>query len=185
VARYQKLRLKPWRKKSLAVTSAFASGVLEYGTISYVAMRTRDETAQLIADGTFDAAETGAEIGTDLTADLVASGVGIEAAVAIRSTFKVGHRIKRGESARAAVDGVGKDILLVGGEEAGFILLGVAADAALPIPEPHINLAVNGVRITYRLGKVGYNYRQNVLSRRECRQRRLSTLHTEAMGAIP
>lgn len=185
IARYQKLRLKPWRKRSLAVTSVFAGRALEYGTISYVAARTRDETAQLIADGTFDAAEASAEAGTDLTTDLVASGVGIEAAVAVRSAVKIASTIRRGKRVRATVTRAGKNILVVGTEETFFILLGVAGDAALPIPEPHMNLAVNGLRISYRLGKVVYNYRQNVLSRRECRKRRLSTLHTEAIEAIP
>lgn len=184
IVRYQKMRDKPQKRRALAATSALATQGLRYGAIGYAGFRTRDETSQLIADGTFDAAQTGVEVGADLTTDLIASGVGIEVAAAIRSAMQFGRSFRQGHSATAAAKRFGKDVAQVGRQEVAFVLGGIAADAATPIPEPQIYATVTATRVTYRLMKTGYNYRQNVVSGRECRKKRLSTLREKALRGV-
>jgi hypothetical protein len=185
IVQYQRLRRKPWKRKTLGTVSAFASQGIETAGLSYAAIQTSEQTTQLISDGVQQSIEVGQEIGTDVTAELVGSAAGIEAAVAIRSGINFAQDIYGGRSVSASGAEFGKDILVVGGEELAFVLLGVAGDAFVPIPEPHVSALVNGIRVTYRLLKVGHGIREDYLSRRECKQKRLHVLRRKAVDTIP
>jgi hypothetical protein len=184
IIRYHQMRDKPQKRRALAAVSALAGRGLKLGSTGYVGLRAQDETRQLIADGASDAAQIGAEVGTDFSTDLIASGLGIEAAAAARSAIQLVQSVRQGRSVRTATERFGKSVAKVGAQEATFVLTGLATDVLTPIPEPNIQMAVTATRVTWRVVEKGYKYRENMLSRRECRDKRLSALRDEAQQDI-
>lgn len=169
---------RPWKKKSAIIAGTFALSGIQGAGIAIAAHLTSELIQDSIADfATEYSAEFGAKASSEVFSDLIGAAGGIEAAIVLRLGVKIVSELVKGNSFKESAPDIGRALAQATAEQIAFFLLGLALDNLTPIPDPTLATVVTALRITYSLGKLGYNYNVNRKNAVECARKRMDTLY--------
>lgn len=173
---------RPWKQKTGLMAAAFALKGGEASVVAFAALHSRGLATKLVYDSADSIADNmGEAFSGDALTEILGSSAGIAAAMTVRTGLRAFREHRAGVSISRIGTSAGQQIMVVAGETAAFILLGVALDAVVPDPTG----LVIATRIVYSLGKVGYSHQRNRQSQADCAERRMDVLYGQATAGLP